>query len=328
MTDPGNHKPISEFIGPQVYEFYGLRVRSDIVLPAPISQNLLPPYDIEVQFSQGESVPTHPPAGGLLAKLDHGDKPLYTLTDTGDGYILSFPQTCEFWISYNLRQVDVRLFPGVHPDTAGILLINSVPSCILTLKGKQILHASAVEMGGRALAFLGSSGMGKSTLAALLCAMGAQLITDDLLRLQPNGKAFHCFPGTGEIRLRKGDQTLAEKFSETLREDSPDGHRITLKLYSSQSMPPLSAMVIPRPSPHCKALRLERLPPSRAIPYLMAYSKVQELQQREYIQRRLYSSAQIASTVPIFEAELPWGIPSLQEIAPSLIRGVGLELSE
>jgi len=314
---------------PRVYELYGLRVCSEVVLPAPLSQNPLPPYDIVVRFSKSKAIPANPNSARLLAKLDIGDRPVYTLIDTGVGYTLSFNEDCEFWISYDLRLVDVYLFPGVQPDIAGLLFVGGVIACILSLTGESVLHASAVEMGGRTLAFVGGLGMGKSTLAAIFCAMGAQFITDDLLRLKPNGKTFYCFPGTNGIRLRsrKGGTALAEKFSKNTQGETPDG-RIELNLYKNNSMPPLDAIVIPRPAPDCKALRLGRLPAAKAALYLMNNLKMQGLQQREHIQCRLDFSARLASSVPVFEAEIPWGIPLLQEVAHSLAVGVGFELHE
>src|SRR5439155_24182481 len=52
------------------------------------------------------------------------------------------------------------------------------------------------------ISFVGAPGMGKSTLAALLCASGADLVTDDVLRLSPDGAALRCCFGPAEIRLR------------------------------------------------------------------------------------------------------------------------------
>jgi hypothetical protein len=53
------------------------------------------------------------------------------------------------------------------------------------VSGEMSLHASAVEIGARALVFLGPSGAGKSTTAALLCERsGAQLLADDVLAVE------------------------------------------------------------------------------------------------------------------------------------------------
>lgn len=313
--------------GPQVYELYGLRVWSEVALPAPLAWSALPPYDIQVRWGESKAISDCTPAGQTLANFAFGDGRGYALMDTGAGYILHYYRACQFWIGYDLRSVSVHLSPDAEPDVAALLLTCNVIACVLLLSGEYVLHASAVEIGGQTIAFMGGSGMGKSTLATLLCTRGARFVTDDLLRLQLKGKDFRCFPGVGEIRLRKGASALAEDFPTMVRRTTPDD-RIALKVDNDRSMPRLSAFVVPRPSRRCHRLKLERLPCSRALLYLMAYSRVQGLQQGEYLQRQLNSFACIASNVPVFAAEIPWGPPFPPEIAVSLVRGVGLELPE
>lgn len=305
--------------GARVYHLYGLRVYSEVALPAPIAQNELPPHDIEVRWGEGKANSGCAPAGQILANLVMGDGRGYTLTDTGIGYVLSFHQTCEFWIDYNLRSVRVYLFADVHPDMAALFVVGNVIAWLLTLAGECVLHASAVEMGNSALAFAGGSGMGKSTLAALLCANGARFITDDLLRLQPDGKDFRCFSGTGQIRLRKGAAALAETFSATAHGMHPDG-RIAVKMDGNQSMVPLGAIVIPHPSRHGKELKLQRLTRSMSLLYLMAFPRTQGLQQGKHLQCRIDSFGRIVASIPIFKAEIPWGLPFPPDLAYSLAR--------
>lgn len=50
-----------------------------------------------------------------------------------------------------------------------------------------IVHASAVSLGGRGVLILGRSGAGKSGLALRLIALGAQLVSDDRVMLEPHG---------------------------------------------------------------------------------------------------------------------------------------------
>lgn len=176
---------------------------------------------------------------------------------------------------------------------------------------------------GRVLALVGDSGMGKSTLAALLCAQGARFLTDDLLRVQPDGPGVRCFPGTGEIRLRPGAAVLAAAFPATGPGTTPDG-RTALRLAMDRSMPPPGAIVLPRPSRRCQRLQLEQLSPSQALLALMASPRVQGLQQPEYLQHRLDTCTRLAAGVLVFQAEIPWGPPFPQDLAATLVRKVGL----
>lgn len=62
-----------------------------------------------------------------------------------------------------------------------------------SLRGMEVLHASAVVTGGSAIAFTGHSGAGKTSLAIHLVDQGASLLADDVVALsvQPHGLAAH-----------------------------------------------------------------------------------------------------------------------------------------
>src|SRR5436190_3280341 len=55
------------------------------------------------------------------------------------------------------------------------------------LQGLALVHASSVAVGGRAFAFLASSGTGKTSVAAHLVARGATHVTDDIVALESDG---------------------------------------------------------------------------------------------------------------------------------------------
>ncbi|KQM81719.1 serine kinase [Sphingomonas sp. Leaf22] len=57
-----------------------------------------------------------------------------------------------------------------------------------------LLHASAVERGGRVLLLSGVSGAGKSTLAALLMTRGWRLMGDEFALVDPTTGLVHAFP--------------------------------------------------------------------------------------------------------------------------------------
>lgn len=65
-----------------------------------------------------------------------------------------------------------------------------------------LLHASAVEIDGKAIAFIGLSGAGKSTISLALNKKGYSLITDDVLSLEfdKNNKPL-AYPSFPRIKL-------------------------------------------------------------------------------------------------------------------------------
>lgn len=305
------------------YELYGLRVCSTIPLDAPPAADERPD-DLVVSLGERRAMPVGPPAGPALARLDLGDGRGYTLVAAeAGGYILHIHRIAAIWIAPDLRSARLHLDPATDLGLAGLLVIGNLMASVLTLAGETALHASAVAINGAALVFLGNSGMGKSSLAALCCAHGADLITDDLLRLQPDGQGWRCHLGTGQLRLRRGAAVLAAGFAADLRSATPD-ERIAVALGGPADLPPLRALVIPLIARAHTTLRVERVPTSRALIYLMANARIQQLSERASGQARLDALGRIAATVPLFTAAIPWGLPYDQGMAPALVAAVGL----
>jgi hypothetical protein len=65
---------------------------------------------------------------------------------------------------------------------------------VLQARGDELLHASAVAMPRGAVAFCGSSGVGKSTLAHQFSRRGHRPIADDALLFEPAGGTIRVFP--------------------------------------------------------------------------------------------------------------------------------------
>ena len=142
---------------------------------------------------------------------------------------------------------------------------------LLNLLGEPVLHASAVAVRDEAVAFLGASGMGKPTLATLLCSTGAHLVTDDVLRLQRRDDGFACHFGTGELRLCPNAAPLAGLFPPDKTKLSADG-RTTVRFNPAPStLPRLRAIFLPRPA---REQRVERLSHLQASFHLNGYPRV------------------------------------------------------
>jgi hypothetical protein len=80
-------------------------------------------------------------------------------------------------------------------------LTNFAVSAALLQQGEEPLHATVVELSGRAVGLLGPSGAGKSTLAAHLINCGWGFVTDDMLRITFQGKAAFAHQGPGRLKL-------------------------------------------------------------------------------------------------------------------------------
>lgn len=99
----------------------------------------------------------------------------------------------------------------------------TVTAIILAWRGLAPLHASAVELGGRAVVIAGPPGAGKSTLCAALVRKGGRLVSDDLSALIPT-------PAMGAPMLQPGRPAI--------RLATPGGHEGEKELHQPQMVDP------------------------------------------------------------------------------------------
>ena len=302
-------------VPPRTYLLHGLRVRSEIPLAERVSSGGA--ADVHVSWGERTAIPAESPAGRLLALRDP-DIGGCTIVETLSGYTVRFSEECDFRISPDRGSIVVDLAPGFDAGFVPIVLIGNVLASLLGLQGECVLHASGVAEDGWTLAILGASGMGKSTLAALFCAAGLQLVSDDLLRVDSDGRRPRCFTGTAQIRLRPGAAELADFLPAEARELTTDGRIAITPVQAEGPTLDLDAVLVPAPSRKVRRLRLRRLSKKEALISLVQYPRILGWQATEPIRRHFEVCAAIAEDVPVFEATIPWGPPFATGLAQAL----------
>ena len=130
---------------------------------------------------------------------------------TDSGYLLRFPDLADFLVSQHGREVTCFPMPQVTVETVRHLYLNQVLPLALGRQGKLVFHASAIEIADGAVAFMGESGRGKSTLAASFATNGFRFLTDDGLLLEPLDNGYQVMPSHPSIRLwDDSEQALIE----------------------------------------------------------------------------------------------------------------------
>ncbi len=84
-------------------------------------------------------------------------------------------------------------------------IASSAICTLLALRGDLVLHASAVEVEGRAVLFCGPTLRGKSTLARALGEAGCRLLGEDGIAIGLDGERAIAFPGARGVRVRSRD---------------------------------------------------------------------------------------------------------------------------
>ena len=97
--------------------------------------------------------------------------------------------------------------PAAEPWSWQRFLVGRVLPWAAVLRGHEVLHASAVALDGRAVAFVGPTGAGKTSLAVQLFYRGCEFITDDVLALsRSSGGALLAHPGAGIASVRDAER--------------------------------------------------------------------------------------------------------------------------
>jgi hypothetical protein len=124
----------------------------------------------------------------------------HVVLEDGSVYMKS-SDVFEASISRDGRTAVCRMLGEVEQRAFEANLLNFVVSASLTLRGEETLHATVLDIDGCAVGVLGRSGAGKSTLAAFLISRGADLITDDMLRVGFAGNTVLAYPGPYRLKL-------------------------------------------------------------------------------------------------------------------------------
>ena len=116
------------------------------------------------------------------------------------GAILRVPGRGRFLIRDG-REVLCDTAPGKDAADLAIFILGSVLGVMLHQQSCYVLHASAVAVDGHAMLFCGSSGAGKSVLAAALSSAGYPLVSDDLCRIRFDEGEPRAIPDGRSLKL-------------------------------------------------------------------------------------------------------------------------------
>ncbi|MEZ5308792.1 MAG: hypothetical protein R2684_16730 [Pyrinomonadaceae bacterium] len=107
-------------------------------------------------------------------------------------------------VAADRSKAKIQFDPEIAASDLDSYFVGPIMSFILRLSGVVSLHASAVVVDEVAIAFVGSSTSGKSTLAAGMARTGSLVLADDIAAIREVGNRFEVSPGYTRVRLRPG----------------------------------------------------------------------------------------------------------------------------
>lgn len=218
----------------------------------------------------------------------------------GDGYLVRFPGVADFIVAAAGDAVECRPVPGTADATVEHAYLNQVVPLALSRTGRLVFHASAVDLEGRGVAFMGASGRGKSTLAAAFASDGAPFMTDDGLVVDEQGSEACILPSHPWLRLWE-DSRMALRVHDSTAEASEAPKR---RLLASEALPhaarPLALhRVYVLGEGKARSPTIESLAPGDALIELVRHSFLIDVEAEELLSAHFSGLARIARR-PIF----------------------------
>ena len=191
------------------YRAYGLTLSCD----TPVSALRLEPtalgrYDLVVSFGQepdwvqkARRLPSqreHPRPG----EVGRDNSP-FTLTSFGarEFFELTYGDGAAFFVDGPAERLWGTCLPPLTSEDMSIYLLGPVMGFVLRRRSVLTLHASAVCIGGQAVALCGESQAGKSTMAAALALRGIPVQCEDITPLREENGRFQVDPGYPRVCL-------------------------------------------------------------------------------------------------------------------------------
>lgn len=241
---------------------------------------------------------------------------------TDAGYLLRFPDLADFQVSMDGLVATCTPVPGVNDATTQHLYLNQVLPLALSKQGKLVFHASAVEIGGVGVAFMGESGRGKSTLAASFATSGFRFLTDDGLMVEACDDGYRIMPSHPSIRLWQDSEAAL------IAPDTPTAPALE---FTSKSRF-LAGEIIPfcdSPRPlrrvyflgdgSAPEVMFQRMRPAEALIELVKHSFLLDIEEREMLAAHFDELSSLANLPIYYRLDYPRRFEELARVRQAIV---------
>lgn len=255
-----------------------------------------------------------------------GDRIWATFHRIDGGYLVRFSGFADFVIATDGFSASCHPCPGLSHATCEHLFLNQVRPLMLSRQGKLVFHASAIEAGSGAIAFLAASGRGKSTLAAAFGAAGVRYLTDDGLVINREGSVFMAHPSHPSIRL--WDDSRAALLDDVVT-SAPIAYTSKARILSASGLThcdeptPLAAAFFLGDGA-AKEIELNRASGADAVAAWVAHTFILDIDDATALSRHFKDVALLAERVPCYHLDYPRRYETLGPLRAAILAAARL----
>jgi hypothetical protein len=282
------------------YTTYGLNIRSVLALP-----ELLPGEgagNVVIRWGKLEQ-----PAGAAA-------RPMHCTATPRE--VRYFYRGAGTFLVREGREIVVDPAPGVDEGLLRLYLLGPALGLLLHQRGLLTLHASGAAVAGGAIAFLGGSGWGKSTMAAALHARGHGVVADDVMAVDVGAAAGPTvYPGIPRLKLWPDAALSVGEVPETLPRLHPEfakRSRSAIRAFPQAPLPLRAICILA----HSAEIDLAPLPVQDGFVELVRHSyAVQLLDAVGASEAHFGHCARLANRVPVYRLSRPRALETLSAVA-------------
>jgi hypothetical protein len=238
-------------------------------------------------------------------------------------YLLRFPGLADFRIDSLNSSVQCWALPDVATATIRQLYLNQIAPLLLSHQGKLVFHASAIEIDGLAIAFMGVSGRGKSTLAASFSRNHYRFLTDDGLLLEKADHNYLVVPSHPSIRL--WDDSQSAVLGLEARSEAALDYTSKLRFSSNPQMafcetPCQLHRIYFLGDASASEILFVMLSPQEAMVELIKHSFLLDVEDREMLKNHFAAVSQLASLPIFFKLDYPRDYSGLENLRQAIVK--------
>jgi hypothetical protein len=195
------------------------------------------------------------------------------------------------------------------------LFLDQVMPLLLSMAGEHVLHASAAEYGGRAVAFVGESGAGKSTLAAALGREAGRIVADDCVMFSERAGDIFISAPYPSLRLWR-DSADALDLGRGLAGHRDGKRRFQAGPHASFAAGPtqLDAICLLDRSDSSQGPTITRVPSPEAVVMLVRHAFKFDGSTRTFLEREFRFLTRLVRAVPCYRLKIRGGLEELSSL--------------
>ena len=301
------------------YSLYGLHLRGPIPLTLPRASA---EDCVDVEFLPAEPGQFADALSQL--SLDNSDWIHHHQLGGGWNYI-RYDEMFDFLVAPAGDRIFYRLLGPFSVEAFQTYALGRVFSFALVKLGIEPLHAAAVVVNGQAVAFLGASAFGKSSVAACFVAGNHRLLTDDILRLQEEHGQFVAFPGPPRLKLfpRMARSFLGDSSRGVHMNPRAAKFVFPLSAQQSHSAPaPLAAiyaLTSPRDVYRRQSIQIGSHSPMEMLLKVLSFTHNHDLTDGDRLERQFEAARRLIDVVPVRKLSYPRVLASLPEVRDAVL---------